>query len=307
MKKKSRGNLILLITSIIWGTAFVAQVSGAREIGPFTFNFFRNVIAGGSLFVLIKLWPFITRKPLVEDSTVSKKDTLKGGILCGIVLMGGMSFQQLGLSGAHATSAGKAGFITALYIILVPLTGIFIKKHISARLWLCVILATIGLYLLSVQEGLSIAFGDFLVLISALFYALHILVIDHFSDRVNGVKMSMVQFFVAAILSGILMGLLEEVSLDQVRGGLIPIIYAGFFSSCIGYTFQIIGQRDTDPTMASLILSLESVFAVIAGVLILNEKLSLREAIGCLIMFMAIVLAQLPDRKRIVTKKRITS
>ncbi len=296
MSKKIRGNLMLLLTAFIWGLAFVAQISGTKEIGAFTFNFSRNLVAGLSLVVLIQLWPYIIKIPLKKETKDIKKSTLIGGVICGIVLTIAMSFQQLGLTGTGATTAAKAGFITSLYIIIVPLTGIFIGKKISIKVWLCVFLATVGLYLLSITQGISIEMGDLLVLISAFFYALHILVIDYFSPRANGVKLSMIQFFVAAFLSGIVMLLIEDVSIELIFKSALPILYAGMLSSGVGYTLQIIAQKDTEATMASLIMSLESVFAVLAGVLILGERLSLRESVGCLIMFTAIILAQIPSR-----------
>lgn len=296
MTKKMRGNLMLLTTALIWGSSFVAQISGAKEIGAFTFNFSRNVVAGLSLLLLIQLWPYIMRRPMKKETEEVKKSTILGGIACGIVLTVAMSFQQLGLTGVNATTAGKAGFITALYIVLVPLTGIFLGKKINLKTWLCVLLATVGLYLLSIKQGFSIEIGDFLVLISAFFYALHILIIDHFSPKSNGVKLSMIQFFVAAIISGLIMIFLEDLVWADILSSAFPIFYAGVMSSGVGFTLQIIAQKDTEPTMSSLILSLESVFAVLAGALLLGETLTLREAIGCAIMFIAIVLAQIPSR-----------
>ena len=296
MTKKMRGNLMLLTTALIWGTSFVAQISGVKEIGAFTFNFSRNVVAGLSLLLLVQLWPYIIRRPMKKETEEVKRSTIIGGIACGIVLTVAMSFQQLGLTGANATTAGKAGFITALYIILVPLTGIFLGKRISLKTWICVFLATIGLYLLSIKQGFTIEIGDLLVLISAFFYALHILIIDHFSPRSNGVKLSMIQFFIAAIISGIIMIILEDIVWADILRSAFPIFYAGLMSSGVGFTLQIIAQKDTEPTMSSLILSLESVFAVLAGALLLGETLSLREAVGCVIMFIAIVLAQIPSK-----------
>ena len=304
MVRKMRGNLMLLLTSIIWGLSFVAQISGTKEIGPFTFNFSRNIVAGFSLLILIQIWPYIMKKPMKEDTKAIKKSTLIGGIACGAVLTVAMSFQQLGLSGANATTAGKAGFITALYIVLVPLTGIFIGKKISIKIWLCVFLATIGLYLLSIKQGFSIQIGDLMVLVSAFFYALHILIIDHFSPKSNGVKLSMIQFFIAAFLSALVMLTVEDVVWSDILSSSIPILYAGMISSGVGYTLQIIAQKDTDPTMASLILSLESVFAVLAGVVILGERLNLREGLGSIIMLLAIILAQLPSKSRRIKEEQ---
>ena len=296
MSRKMRGNLMLLLTSLIWGLSFVAQISGTKDIGAFTFNFSRNIVAGFSLLILIQIWPYIMKKPMKEDTQAIKKSTIRGGIACGVALTVAMSFQQLGLSGANATTAGKAGFITALYIVLVPLTGIFIGKKISLRIWSCVFLATMGLYLLSIQQGFSIQIGDLMVLVSAFFYALHILIIDYFSPKANGVRLSMIQFFVAALLSAIVMLVVEDLVWTDILSSAVPILYAGMISSGVGYTLQIIAQKDTDPTMASLILSLESVFAVLAGALILGERLNLREGLGSIIMLIAIILAQLPSK-----------
>lgn len=296
MTRKMRGNLMLLFTAFIWGASFVAQISGTKEIGVFTFNFSRNIVAGFSLLILLQLWPYIMKNPVKKETEGVKKYNIMGGIACGIVLTMAMTFQQVGLTGPNATTAGKAGFITALYIVLVPLTGIFIGKKISLKTWLCVFLATIGLYLLSIKQGFSIQIGDLMVLISAFFYALHILIIDYFSPKANGVKMSMIQFFVAAILSGLVMLIVEDIVWADILSSAIPILYAGMMSSAVGFTLQIIAQKDTEPTMASLILSLESVFAVLAGAVILGERLSLREAIGCLIMLVAIMLAQIPSK-----------
>ena len=297
MSRKMRGNLMLLFTAFIWGASFVAQISGTKEIGTFTFNFSRNIVASLSLFILIQLWPYIMKTPMKKETDKIKKYTIMGGVACGVIITFAMSFQQLGLTGPNATTAGKAGFITALYIVLVPLTGIFIGKRISIKTWACVFLATIGLYLLSIKQGFSIQSGDLLVLVSAFFYALHILIIDYFSPKSNGVKLSMIQFIIAAFLSGVIMFFIEDVVWKDVLNSAIPILYAGMITSGVGFTLQIIAQKDTDPTMASLILSLESVFAVLAGAIILGERLSSREAIGVTIMFVAIVLAQIPSSK----------
>lgn len=296
MSKKTRGNLMLLVTALIWGLSFVAQISGGKEIGAFTFNFSRNMVAGFSLWILMRIWPYIMKTPVEKETEEVKRSTILGGIICGSLIMLGLSLQQIGLTGVNATTAGKAGFITALYIVLVPLAGVFIGKKISIKIWLCVLLATVGLYLLSIKQGFSIQIGDLLVLISAFFFALHILVIDYFSPKSNGVKLSMIQFFVAAFLSGIVMIIFEEVSWALIFKSAVPILYAGMLSSGVGYTLQIIAQKDTEATIASLIMSLESVFALIAGVIILGERLNLQEAIGCAIMFFAIILAQIPSK-----------
>lgn len=296
MSRKMRGNLMLLFTAFIWGVSFVAKISGTKEIGPFTFIFLRNIIAGFSLLILMQFWPYIMKKPIKKETKKIKKTTIIGGIACGIVLTLGMSFQQLGLSGVNATTAGKAGFITALYIIIVPLTGIFIGMKIKLRTWLAVFLATVGLYFLSIKQGFSIQVGDLMVLVSAFFLALHILIIDYFSPKANSVKLSMIQFFVVAILSGMVMLIVEEFVWKNILKSAIPILYAGVISSGVGYTFQILAQKDTDPMIASLILSLESIFAALAGAIILGERLSLREGFGSIILFTAIILVQIPSK-----------
>lgn len=295
MKKSYKGNLLLLITALIWGFAFVAQKEGS-SIGAFTFNFSRNVIAGVFLLVVIQLIPKVTGK---KKRTMTKKDKsvlLKGGIACGVVLFVAMGLQQIGVT--H-TTAGKSGFITALYIVIVPLLGIFIGKKVTFRMWVCVVLGAVGLYLLSINPGagLHINRGDFFVLLCAFAYALHILVIDYFSPKTDGVKMSCIQFFVSALLSGIVMVLFENFAWSDIKEVFIPVLYAGVMSSGVGYTLQIIAQRDTNPTIASLIMSLESVFAVLGGTWLLGERLTTRELLGCLIMFAAIIISQLPEKR----------
>lgn len=295
MKSSLRGNILLLITAFIWGFAFVAQKSGT-SIGAFTFNFSRNVVAGVFLLLVVLLIPKLFPK-MNQEQNENPKLLLQGGIACGAVLFLSMSLQQIGLA---YTTAGKSGFITALYIIIVPLLGIFIGKRVSLRMWICVFMAAVGLYLLSINKdvGFKISKGDFFVLLCAFGFALHILVIDYFSPKVNGIKMSCIQFFVAAILSGIVMLLFEKFQWSDVKEVLFPIFFAGVMSSGFGFTFQIIAQKDTHPTIASLIMSLESVFAVLGGALLLGERLTTRELIGCIIMFIAIILAQIPEKKK---------
>ncbi|MDO5037405.1 MAG: DMT family transporter [Tissierellia bacterium] len=295
MSEKMKGNLLLLLTAMIWGASFVAQVSGMDHVGPFAFNFARNVVATLFLYVVLKLWPLITGKEMEEETPEMKRPTLIGGILVGIVLGIAMTFQQIGVI---YTTAGKAGFITALYIILVPLFGIFIGQKIKGRVWIAVLLAVAGLYLLSVTEGFVIGRGDSFVILCAFAYTFHILVVDHFSPKAHGVKLSMIQFAVAGLVSLILMvAFRENFSMEALINAAPPILYAGVLSSGVGFTLQIIAQKKTDPTMASMIMSLESVFAVIAGAILLGEVLSPREVMGCILMFVAIILAQLPDKR----------
>ncbi len=294
MSKKLKGNLMLLLTSLIWGSAFVAQVVGMDHIGPFTFNSVRNFV--GSVFLLIVI-PFLKNNaphdPKEAPATENKNVLLKGGVFCGVMLFIASSLQQFGVL---YTTAGKAGFITTLYVVIVPIIGLFLGKKVSKKIWFCVCLAAVGLYLLSIKGDLSVNLGDFLVFLCAIFFSFHILVIDYFSPQVDGVKMSCIQFFICGLLNTVAMFIFEAPSVSAIRMSIIPILYAGALSSGVGYTLQIVAQKDTDPTIASLILSLESVFAVIAGVLLLNESLTLRELSGCVLMFIAIVIAQLPEK-----------
>ena len=275
MKKTSlRSNLLLFLTAVIWGVAFVAQSAGMEYVGPFTFNAVRSVIGG---IVLI---------PCIFILNRGKQNR-------GIFLAAASSFQQFGI---QHTSVGKAGFITALYILLVPLLGLLFGKRVSRRVWIAVAIAVLGMYLLCVNEGFSIAFGDLLVMVCALLFAVQILVVDYFSPRADGVQLSCIQFFTCGLICAVGMFLFEKPSFQQILTAWMPVLYAGVMSCGVAYTFQIIGQRDTDPTVASLILSLESVVSVLAGWLLLHQALSLRELGGCALVFCAIVLAQLPDK-----------
>ena len=229
-----------------------------------------------------------------QMSRAQKKELLIGGVCCGVMLALGSVFQQMGIT--LGTGAGKAGFITALYIVLVPLAGIFWRRRIGVLVWIAVALSAVGLYFLCMQGSFSIDPGDGMLMLCALSYTGHILVVDHFSRRTDCVKMSCIQFAVTSLicLTGGL--LFESLSWQAVRACFIPIAYAGVMSGAMGYTLQIIAQRDAEPTVASLIMSLESVFAVLAGWVILGDVLSLRELLGCVLMMGGIVLAQLPDR-----------
>lgn len=294
MKKTNfRSSLLLFLTAVIWGVAFVAQSAGMDYVGPFTFNAVRSLIGGVVLIPCIFLLNR-GRQTAPEQTPQERKTLLTGGLWCGFFLAVASSFQQFGI---QYTSVGKAGFITALYILLVPLLGRLLGKRIGWRVWTAVGIAVIGMYLLCVTEGFSIAFGDLLVMVCALLFAVHILVVDHFSPRVDGVKLSCIQFFTCGALCAAGMLLFEHPSPSQILDAWMPILYAGVMSCGVAYTFQILGQRDTDPTIASLILSLESVVSVLAGWLLLHQALSPRELAGCALVFCAIILAQLPERK----------
>ena len=289
---------LLMLAAFIWGSAFVAQSAGMDYVGPCTFNAVRNYI--GAL-VLLPVIALLSRrgeaKPMMSaagESLIRRNRVLLiGGVLCGLALSAGSLLQQAGL---QYTEAGKAGFLTALYIVMVPVLGIFLKRIPGYTVWLGVGLALIGSYCLSVSEGFSIGIGDLLVLTSALFFSLHILVIDRFAPQVDGVKLSCIQFFVTGLVSTIFALIFETTSISAVLSAWLPILYTGVLSSGVAYTLQIIGQKGMNPTVASLILSLESVFAAISGWLVLRERLNGKEILGCVLVFSAVVLAQLPSK-----------
>lgn len=295
-----RQSLLLFLTATIWGVAFVAQSVGMDYVGPFTFNAARNLIGGIVLIPCIALLGKINgrteEKKAAENTAKSEKKTLlAGGISCGVLLFIASNLQQIGI---QYTTVGKAGFITAMYIVLVPILGIFFRKKAGLRIWIAVAMAAAGLYTLCMTDGgFSLQRGDFLVLLCALAFSVHILVIDYFAPKVDGVKMSCIQFFVCALLSGVGMLLFEEPDMGLILQAWVPVLYAGVLSCGVAYTLQIVGQKGMNPTVASLILSLESVVSVIAGWLILGQSLSARELAGCGLMFAAIILVQLPERK----------
>lgn len=294
MRGQLKGNALLMTTAIIWGTAFVAQKAGMDQLGPIAFNGIRTLIGAVALIPVI----LIINKSKKEKEPVSKTLIL-GGIFCGLALCAAGNVQQIGL---YYTSVSHTGFITALYVVIVPLMGIFLKKKVTPIMWCCVAAAAVGLYLLSIPpEGFgSVNKGDIIILICAFCFAIHILVIDHFSPKVDGVKLSCIQFFVAGAVSQIIMPFVDPAlghalpTMATMTGSWFTLLYAGVMSCGVAYTLQVVGQKYTDPGIAAMILCLESVFAVIAGMIILGEVMQLREILGCLIMFAAIVVANLP-------------
>lgn len=296
MKKTTlKYSALLLLTAFIWGAAFVAQSVGMDYVGPFSFNALRCMI--GSLVLLPVI--YFTGKKNPQKKTQEQKSTdrralVKAGGLCGCILFVATSAQQFGI---QYTTVGKAGFITALYIVIVPILGLFLNKKVSAAAWTGVALALAGLYLLCAGENFNLNKGDMLVMICAFFFSIHILVIDHYSSFVDGVKMSCVQFFVCGLLCAVCMFIFEKPSIASALSCWLPILYAGVLSCGVAYTLQIVAQKYIQPTVAALILSLESVFAVLCGWALLKEVLATRELIGCLLIFAAVVLAQLPDKE----------
>jgi drug/metabolite transporter (DMT)-like permease len=294
-----KSDLLLLLTAAIWGFAFVAQRAGMEFVGPFTFNGIRFALGSFSILPLLLLKGNKKKSP--DDTKNSwSNDLLISGLLLGFVLFVAATFQQIGMV---YTSAGKAGFITGLYVILVPAIGVFIRKKTSLNIWIGAVIAVFGLYFLSVNENFAIGLGDLLVLISALFFAAHILIISNFSTRMSAIRLSVVQFAVCSLLSLLTAIFTEAIILEDILKAAIPIIYGGVFSVGVAYTLQIVGQKHAHASAASIILSLESVFAVLGGWLILSEQLSTRGMAGCLLMLLGMVLAQIRLSKKIRTTK----
>ena len=286
------GSLLLLLVAVIWGTAFAFQRMGTGVIGPMTFVASRMTLSAVAVGIVSLFFKDPKVKTEESESSKSRHDTLMGGICCGAFLVSASLFQQVGIA---YTTAGKAGFITALYILLVPIIStVFLRKKSSWIVWLAVFLGIIGMYLLCMTESLRLARGDALICVCAILFTGHILSCDHFAGRGNPVKISAIQFVISSVVSWILAFIFESPSLPAIRSALIPILYCGLGSGAIGYTLQIVAQRFTKPTVASLLMSFESVFAVLGGVILLNERMTVRELIGCIVMFIAIIIVQIP-------------
>lgn len=282
-----RQSLLLLLAATIWGVAFVAQSVGMDYVGPYTFLASRSFL--GAVVLLPVIYVRDNRKIVVPQ-----RQLLIAGICCGICLFVASILQQIGIV---YTTVGKSGFITAMYIVIVSVLGIFMKKKAGIRIWCGVALAVTGLYFLCMTPGsISIQKGDVLTGLCAVAFSFHILIVDYFAPKLDGVKMSCVQFLTCGILASVGMVLFEQPTIEAVLAAWLPILYAGALSSGVAYTLQIVGQRGLNPTVASLLMSMESVISVIAGFVILKQALSVREMIGCVIMFCAIVLVQLPDK-----------
>ena len=289
-----KNNVLLVLTALIWGCAFVAQSVGMDYVGPFTFNMARFLI--GAVVLLPVIWFMDRQRKTGAEKGAEQKTLIIGGICCGIALAVASTLQQWGIL---FTTVGKAGFITAMYIVIVPLLGVFIGKKVRPLIIGCVAIAVVGFYFLCMTESLRLGLGDFLVLLCAIAFSIHILVIDHFSPKVDGVKMSAIQFLTAAIISAVPTLLWEQPVFTEILQAWQPVLYAGVMSCGVAYTLQIIAQKNADPTVASLLLSLESVFSVLAGWVLLGQGLSLKELFGCVLIFCAIILAQLPEKKAV--------
>lgn len=296
MKQQTKGCLTLLLTAMIWGAAFVAQSESMQYIGPFTMQATRFFLAG---LVLLPVIFFCDKRGFTQNRPVTreeKKRQLLSGIVCGLFLFGGSSLQQLGL--LH-TTVGKSGFITALYIILVPLVGLFLKKRVGLNVWCGVVLSLVGLYFLCMRGAAALNPGDLLTFGCAVFFTFHIVYIDSVCGALDGVRLSCIQFFTCSTISAVLMFALEAPTWQSIAACWLPIGYAGILSGGAGYTLQIIGQRNTPPVLASIIMSLESVFAALFGWLLIGQALSGWELLGCALMFAAIILAQLPGKRTV--------
>lgn len=290
MDKKFRSVFFLGLTSIIWGLAFVFQSTGMDHVGSYTYNFGRGLLAGISLLILILVRP----KSMKEDHEVDKKLTIKGGIVIGLCLAVGQNLQQLGIV---YTDVGKAGFLTTLYIVFIPILYLFFGKKPDRKVFICVLLAAVGLYFISIKEGFVIEKGDILLILGAIGYAVHLMVIAHYSPKTDNVMLSCIQFFVYSIISLIIALFTEDVTLSGIWDARISLLYTGVLSSAVGYTISIVALKDFDATVGSLILSLESIVAAIAGAAVLHQFLTPRETFGCAIVFLATVLAQVDTSK----------
>lgn len=292
MKQQIKSSLILLLTATIWGVAFVAQSVGMEYIGPFTFNAIRCVLGGLVLIPVILVLKKKKETGAENQEKEDKKTLWTGGIACGVILCIASNLQQFGIMEA---SVGKSGFFTALYIVMIPVIGIFIGKRPGIKLWFCVALAVVGMYLLCMKDGsFTIERADIMLLLCALAFSFHILVVDYFSPKVDGVKMSCIQFFVCGVLSAVGMLFTETPDISNIQAAWLPLLYAGLLSCGVAYTLQIVGQKGINPVIASLIMSLESVISALAGWVILGQVLSPKEILGCVLMFVAIIITQIP-------------
>ena len=299
----SRSNLLLILASIIWGCAFVAQNVGMNYIGPWTFSTIRFLIAGFSLLAII---PILDKKRTHVIRPKTKEEKMKlllGSVLCGLALSIGSIVQQIAML---TVPVAKAGFLTTLYVLFVPMITLLFGKKIPLKVWIGIAMALFGLYLLSMAGNLAIGIGEILLILAAFLFAIHIIIIGYFSTRVDPVRLSCGQLLIGGFATVIPMIVIEKPTIGSILAAYIPLLYTGIFSSCVAYTLQIFAQKEANPTIAGMLLSLESVFAALAGYLILHQVLNTRELIGCVVIFIAIVIAQLPDRRDMVNVTKET-
>ncbi|MGN0974438.1 MAG: DMT family transporter [Gemmiger sp.] len=293
-RKQLANTLLLMLGALIWGVAFVAQSVGSGYVGPYTFLAARSWLACAFLLGILLVRGRMGRAALAQSD---RRALLLGGSLCGVMLFAASAAQQMGVA---TTTTAKASFLTALYVVLVPLLGIFAGKRPGLRLWVCVAASVAGLYLLCMagHDTLRLSGGEWQLLLCSLLFSFQILLVDRYSPHVDGVALSLMQFFTTAVLSTVFMLLFEQPTWEQLRGAAVSIAYCGILSSGVGYTLQIVGQRNLDPTIASMAMCLESVFGALAGWVVLGQSLTPTELAGCCLMFAAIIGAQLPDRRR---------
>ncbi|WP_277048163.1 DMT family transporter [Solobacterium moorei] len=299
----SKSNLLLILASIIWGCAFVAQNVGMNYIGPWTFSTIRFLIAGFSLLAII---PILDKKRTHVIRPKTKEEKMKlllGSVLCGLALSIGSIVQQIAML---TVPVAKAGFLTTLYVLFVPMITLLFGKKIPLKVWIGIAMALFGLYLLSMAGNLAIGIGEILLILAAFLFAIHIIIIGYFSTRVDPVRLSCGQLLIGGFATVIPMIVIEKPTIGSILAAYIPLLYTGIFSSCVAYTLQIFAQKEANPTIAGMLLSLESVFAALAGYLILHQVLNTRELIGCVVIFIAIVIAQLPDRRDMVNVTKET-
>ena len=299
----SRSNLLLILASIIWGCAFVAQNVGMNYIGPWTFSTIRFLIAGFSLLAIIPILDKKRTHVIRPKTKEEKKKLLLGSVLCGLALSIGSIVQQIAML---TVPVAKAGFLTTLYVLFVPIITLLFGKKIPLKVWIGIAMALFGLYLLSMAGNLALGIGEIFLILAAFLFAIHIIIIGHFSTRVDPVRLSCGQLLIGGFATVIPMIVIERPTITSILAAYIPLLYTGIFSSCVAYTLQIFAQKEANPTIAGMLLSLESVFAALAGYLILNQVLNTRELIGCVLIFIAIVIAQLPDRRDMVNVTKET-
>ena len=294
MNTQTKNSLLLLLCSLIWGTAFVAQSAGSG-MGAYSFLAGRSWLAVLVLIPTVMVFDAIRRKSGTDakpKTAAEKKKLLAAGFVCGTLLFAASAAQQIGITINPSTA--KAGFLTAMYVVLVPVFGLFFRRRVSLPVWIAVALSVGALYLLCIKGSFSLAPGDLLVLVCAVCFAVHILVIDHFTATCDGVKLSCLQFLFAGTWSTILALFFDTISFQVLLDCIWPLLYVGVFSCGVGYTLQILAQKGSNPTVVTILLSLESVFAVIAGAVVLHQQMTAREYLGCVLMFAAVVLAQIP-------------
>ncbi len=296
-KTQLKANILLLLTAAIWGLAFVAQKVGAEHVGAFTYNGIRFALGSISLIPLIL---FLNKKKGENEKTKnndgdSLKLTIKAGIIAGCALFIATSLQQMGVMG---TTAGKAGFITGLYMVIVPILGLFLKQKVNKSTWIGIVIAIIGLYLLSINEDFSISNGDLLVLIGSVGWAIHILLIDNFTKKIDPLKLSSVQFATCSILSLVMAIIFEDINMVGISGAMVSILYGGLLSVGVAYTLQVVAQKNAKPSHAAILLSMESVFGALGGAMFLGERIGARGLVGCILIFIAIIISQLKPSEK---------